>query len=61
MSKKHTMANLKTPLLNDCTNHLSSQLNSQKPNEKHAKKHIDSLYETPVGEVVTEEFIKGYN
>ena len=61
MSKKHTMANLHTPLLNDCTNHLAFQLEPKNTDKKSPKKHVDSLYETPVGEVVTEEFIKGYN
>ena len=61
MSKKHTMASLNTPLLNVCTNHLAFQVKPKSTDGKTTKKHVDSLYETPVGEVVTEEFIKGYN
>jgi len=61
MSKKHTMANLKTPLLNDCTNHIAFQLNQKETNEKSTKKNVNRFYEAPIGEVVTEDFVKGYN
>jgi len=61
MSTKTTKTTFKTPLLNDCTNHLAFQLeqhlSKQQPKEK---KHITS-HETALADVVTPEFIRGYN
>ena len=51
----------KTPLLNDCTNHLAFQLKESFTGQKSQQKHINSLYETPVADDVTYEFVRGYN
>lgn len=60
--KKHTKnTTFKTPLLNDCTNHIAFQLEEKNMAKKVVENNVSRLYETPISNVVTNEFIKGYN
>ena len=61
MSKKRENTTFKTSLLNDCTNHLSFQIDGNKSKKDCSKKGVNSTYETPLKDVVTPEFIRGYN
>jgi hypothetical protein len=56
--KPHTF---KTTLLNDCTNHLAFQLEQFNTEEKVREKKFNSSHETLLTDVVTPEFILGYN
>ena len=61
MSTKTTKTTFKTPLLNDCTNHLAFQLEQHlSTNQSKQKKRI-TTHETALPDVVTTEFIRGYN
>ena len=61
MKKNKASITFKTPLLNDCTNHLAFQLN-QSPLKKQSSDHkVDSLYESPLSDIVTNEFVRAYN
>jgi len=59
--KKTTNTTSKPPLLNDCTNHLTVQLKGSYTETKSQQKYINSTYETPEGDDVTYEFVRGYN
>jgi hypothetical protein len=61
MTKKRVNTTFKTSLLNDCTNHLSFQLGKNNSKNESQKKHIDTTYEAPIADIVTSEFIRGYN
>lgn len=61
MSKDTTNTTFKTPLLNDCTNHLAFQLKQSRPKKESQQKKVNPLYETPLTDIVTDEFIRGYN
>jgi len=61
MSKKIISSTYKTQLLNDCTNHLSLQVKQCRGEDKPKQKKFNSSYEMPVTDVVTDEFIRGYN
>ena len=61
MSKKIINSTLKTPLLNDCTNHLSLQVKHRQGYNKPKQKNVTSSYEAPLTDIVTDEFIRGYN
>ena len=61
MNKKRVNTTFKTPLLNDCTNHLSFQLNEYNSESSDIKKHNSTNHEAPINDIVTEEFVRGYN
>jgi hypothetical protein len=61
MSKKIINSTFKTQLLNDCTNHLSLQLKQCRGENEPKHKNVNPSYETPLTDIVTEEFIRGYN
>lgn len=61
MKKDTTNTTFKTPLLNDCTNHIAFQLKQSTIAKKNEQNNVSRLYETPITNVVTNEFIKGYN
>ena len=63
MSKnpKRTNTTFKTPLLNDCTNHLAFQLEQGNIGSRAQQKSVRSSYEAPLSDIVTSEFIRGYN
>lgn len=61
MSKDTTNTTFKTSLLNDCTNHLAFQLKQSCSDEQTQRKSVSSSYEAPLTDVVTSEFIRGYN
>ncbi|HEY7867355.1 MAG TPA: hypothetical protein VIC51_15290 [Psychromonas sp.] len=61
MSKKIINSTFKTQLLNDCTNHLSLQLKQCREGNEPKHKNVNPSYETPLADIVTEEFIRGYN
>lgn len=61
MNKKRVNTTFKTPLLNDCTNHLSFQLDKCHSNNNDAKKNNVMNHEAPINDVVTDEFVRGYN
>ncbi len=56
--KKRTNTTFKTPLLNDCTNHLAVQLELDRQ-ESLAQKSV--THEALIPDVVTYEFVRGYN
>ncbi|TEW54346.1 hypothetical protein E2R68_08725 [Psychromonas sp. RZ22] len=56
---KFTTAN--TSLLNDCTNHIAFQLKKTHLDKNMSQHRVERLYETPIAEVVTKEYVKGYN
>lgn len=59
--KDTTDTTFKTPLLNDCTNHLAFQLKRCRKQNETQQAHVDLPYESPVADIVTHEFIRGYN
>jgi len=61
MNKKRSFTTLKTPLLNDCTNHLTALLNQPNAKEIAQQKKISASYESPIADIVTFEFVRGYN
>ena len=61
MRKKRVNTTFKTPLLNDCTNHLSFQLEQNHTENESKLKSANSTYERPLTDIVTHEFIRGYN
>lgn len=63
MRKKKSTTNttFKTPLLNDCTNHLAFQLQEGRTEKAHLQNNDNSYYEAPLADVVTYEFVRGYN
>lgn len=63
MSKNKNTVNttFKTPLLNDCTNHIAFQLKDSYTVNKSQQKNNNSSYETPIADDVTYEFVRGYN
>ena len=61
MSKDTSNTTFKTPLLNDCTNHLAFQLKQSRTKNETRQKKVDPLFETPLNDIVTHEFIRGYN
>ena len=60
-NKNRTNTTFNTPLLNDCTNHLAFQLEQCCTENESQQKSVNSSYETPVTDIVTHEFIRGYN
>ncbi|WP_413699063.1 hypothetical protein ACLKMH_16135 [Psychromonas sp. KJ10-10] len=60
-NKIKTSITFKTSLLNDCTNHLAFQLDNSSLKKQSSEHKVDSLYESPLNEVVTTEFVRGYN
>jgi hypothetical protein len=50
-----------TPLVNDCTSHLAFHLKQFRGENKPQPKTVNSSYETPLDDVVTYEYIRGYN
>ncbi len=61
MNKDTSDTTFNTPLLNDCTNHLAFQLKQSRAKNKAQQKKVDPLFETPLNDIVTHEFIRGYN
>jgi len=61
MNKKRVNTTFKTPLLNDCTNHLSFQLEKRHSDSSNIKKNNATNHEALVNDVVTAEFVRGYN
>ena len=61
MNKKRANTTFKTPLLNDCTNHLSFQLDKCKSASSTTKKNNATNHEALINDVVTAEFVRGYN
>ena len=64
MSKNTNTINttFKTPLLNDCTNHLAFQLKDSYAGGKSQPKQVYSSYEMARSDDdVTSEFVRGYN
>lgn len=61
MNKNKTSIKFKTSLLNDCTNHLAFQLNNSSLKKQSSEHKVDSSYESPLSDVVTSEFVRGYN
>lgn len=61
MNKDTTNTTFKTPLLNDCTNHLAFQLKQSRAKKESQQNKVNSSYETPLADIVTHEFIRGYN
>ena len=61
MDKKTKITTAKTSLLNDCTNHIAFQLKETHLDKNISQHHVEPSYETPVAEIVTKEFVKGYN
>ncbi|MFT6927561.1 MAG: hypothetical protein ACJAZP_003198 [Psychromonas sp.] len=61
MSKKITNITYKDVLLNDCTNHLAVQLKQCYTKGQPQQTPVNSSYETPLTDIVTSEFIRGYN
>jgi len=61
MGKKTKITTAKTSLLNDCTNHIAFQLKETNLDKNLSQHRVEPLYETYVEEIVTEEFVKGYN
>lgn len=61
MKKDKKNAAFNAPLLNDDANNLAIQLRQcfAKNSEQHKK--IDSLFESPLEDIVTTEYIRGYN
>lgn len=57
-SKKRTNTTFKTPLLNDCTNHLAFQLELDR---EQSMSQRGATHEAPIPDVVTYEFVRGYN
>lgn len=63
MNKKRQNTTFKTPLLNDCTNHISFHL-EQSQSEAKRKKEKSSCTctcESSIADIVTPEYIRGYN
>ena len=60
-NKSRVNTTFKTPLLNDCTNHLAFQIKQFSAKNKASQKKIDSSYNLPSTDDVTYEFIRGYN
>ncbi|MFT6927185.1 MAG: hypothetical protein ACJAZP_002814 [Psychromonas sp.] len=61
MSKKIINSTFKDQLLNDCTNHLSRQLKQCSGENKPKQQNLNRSYEAPLTDIVTDEFIRGYN
>ncbi|MFT6984853.1 MAG: hypothetical protein ACJAT7_000654 [Psychromonas sp.] len=61
MNKKRSFTTLKTPLLNDCTNHLALQVERSSTGKKTQQKKRNGSCESPIADIVTYEFIRGYN
>ena len=61
MSKERVNTTFKTPLLNDCTNHLALQLEQCSVKNEPQQKNVNLVYETPLTDIVTYEFVRGYN
>lgn len=61
MSKEIINSTFKTQLLNDCTNHLALQVKQCRGESKAKQKRVNSSYEAPLTDIVTNEFIRGYN
>ncbi|MFT5559101.1 MAG: hypothetical protein ACJAYB_002440 [Psychromonas sp.] len=61
MSKKIINSTFKNQLLNDCTNHLSLQLKHCRRENETQHKTVNRSYETPLTDIVTDHFIRGYN
>jgi hypothetical protein len=61
MSKKIINSTFKDQLLNDCTNHLSLQLKQCRGENELKHKNVNRSYETPLTDIVTDQFIRGYN
>ena len=61
MHKKTNNSTFKTPLLNDCTNNSAVQFKQilAKSSVQHEK--VYPSYESPLEDIVTSEFIRGYN
>lgn len=51
----------KSRLLNDCTNHLAVQLDRLNFEKKAQQKKVSPYYESLIADIVTPEFIRGYN
>lgn len=61
MSNNKVKITLKTPLLNDCTNHLDFLLEQSSLKKQCSNQKVNALYESALTDVVTDEFIRGYN
>lgn len=60
-NKNTTKTTCKISLVNDCTNHLAFHLKQFRRENKPQQKTVNSSYETPLDDVVTYEYIRGYN
>ena len=61
MSKNITSTKFKDLLINDCTNHLAVQLKQSHAKNQPQQTPVNSSYEMPLTDIVTCEFIRGYN
>ncbi|WP_354625397.1 hypothetical protein [Psychromonas sp. MME2] len=61
MNKDTINTTFNTPLLNDCTNHLAFQLKQAPAGNKREPKKLTPTFETLCADIVTHEFIRGYN
>jgi hypothetical protein len=51
----------KAPLLNEASNHLALQLKNSFSKRGVTHKKVDSSCESPLGDIVTAEYVRGYN
>ncbi|HEY5716361.1 MAG TPA: hypothetical protein VIS54_08085 [Psychromonas sp.] len=60
-NKNIISSTFKTSLNNDCTNHLALQLEQCRTQSKAQQRKVNSSYESPLADIVTYAFIRGYN